>query len=154
MVTLEQLIKIKSFENDKQKAVVGLLYVAGQLKRHQENILSRQNLTYQQFNVLRILRGQQANPVSINLIKERLIEQTSDVSRIIERMNKAELISIKANKADKRVRDVMITQKGLDALAGVDKFAEEMTSTPVPLTTKELDDLNLYIAKILNKVIE
>ena len=154
MVTLEQLIKIKNFENDKQKAVVGLLYVAGQLKRHQENILSRQNLTYQQFNVLRILRGQQENPVSINLIKERLIEQTSDVSRIIERMNKAGLINIKANKADKRVRDVMITQKGLEALAGVDKFAEEMTSTPVPLTAKELDDLNLYIAKILNKVIE
>ncbi len=154
MVTLEQLIKIKGFESDKQKAVVGLLYVAGQLKRHQENILSRQNLTYQQFNVLRILRGQQSNPASINLIKERLIEQTSDVSRIIERMNKAGLISIKANKADKRVRDVLITQKGLDALSGIDKFTEEMTSTPIPLSTKELEELNLCIEKILNKVIE
>ena len=56
MVTLEQLIKIKGFESEKQKAVVGLMHVAGMVRKHQEKILGREGLTYQQFNILRILR--------------------------------------------------------------------------------------------------
>ena len=154
MVTLDQLIRIRSFQSEKNKLVVGLMYVAGLVKKHQEKILARENLTYQQFNVLRILRGQGMQPVSINLIKERMIDQTSDVSRITERMVKAGLISIKPNKADKRVRDVLITQKGLDALAGVDKFSEEMSESPIPLSNEEVQQMNLMLQKILNNLVE
>jgi len=154
MVTLDQLIKIRSFESDRNKLVVGLMYAAGLVRKHQEKILSRENLTYQQFNVLRILRGQNMQAVSINLIKERMIDQTSDVSRITDRMGKAGLITIKPNKNDKRVRDVLITQKGLDALAGIDKYAAEMSETPVPLTDAEVAQMNLLLQKIMDKLVE
>jgi MarR family multiple gene transcriptional regulator MgrA len=152
MFTLEELIRMKSFESDKQKAVVGLMYVAGLIKKHQEKILSRENLTYQQFNILRILRGQSGNAVSINLIKERMIDQTSDVSRITDRMGKAGLISVKPNKDDKRVRDVLITPKGLDAVTGIDKFFDEMCNAPIPLVDEDVKELNIMLEQILNRV--
>jgi len=153
MFTLEQLISMKSFDSQRQKAVVGLMYVAGLIKKHQEKVLSRENLTYQQFNILRILRGQNGKAVSINLIKERMIDQTSDVSRITDRMGKAGLISIKPNKDDKRVRDVLISQKGLDAITGIDRFFDEMCNAPIPLADNEVMELNIMLEQILNKVI-
>ena len=153
MVTLEQLIKIKSFESEKQKASVGLMYVAALIRKHQESILGREQLTYQQFNILRILRGQNMQAISINVIKERMVDQTSDVSRITDRMSKGGLITIKPNKNDKRVRDVVITKKGLDALAGIDKFASEMTEAPIPLPEEEVIELNKMIQKILDKIV-
>jgi MarR family multiple gene transcriptional regulator MgrA len=154
MVTLDQLIKIRSFQSEKNKLVVGLMYVAGLVKRHQENILSRENLTYQQFNVLRILRGQNNQAVSINVIKERMVDQTSDVSRITERLAKAGLITIKPNQNDKRVCDVLITKKGLDALAGIDRFSEEMNELPIPFSNDEAERMNLLLQQILDKLVE
>ena len=153
MVTLEQLIKIKSFESEKQKASVGLMYVAALIRKHQESILGREQLTYQQFNILRILRGQNMQAISINVIKERMVDQTSDVSRITDRMSKGGLITIKPNKNDKRVRDVVITKKGLDALAGIDKFSSEMTEAPISLPEEEVIELNKMIQKILDKIV-
>jgi MarR family multiple gene transcriptional regulator MgrA len=154
MVTLEQLIKIKSFESERQKAVVGLMHAGTLIRKHQEKILSRENLTYQQFNILRILRGQNSNVISLNIIKERMVDQTSDVSRIADRMGKAGLITVKPNKTDKRVRDVLITPKGLEALAGIDKFFDEMCNAPITLPDSEVAELNIMLEKILNTIVE
>ncbi len=154
MVTLEELIKIKGFESEEQKAVVGLMYVANLVRRHQEKILGRQSLTYQQFNILRILRGQYPNAISLNLIKGRMVEQTSDVSRLIDRMRKVGLITNKLNKEDKRVRDVLITAKGLTALDAIDKCSQEMYDDALPFKPGEAVQFNLQLQQIINALAE
>ena len=154
MVTLEELIKIKGFESEEQKAVVGLMYVANLVRRHQEKILERQSLTYQQFNILWILRGQYPNAISLNLIKGLMVEQTSDVSRLIDRMRKVGLITNKLNKEDKRVRDVLITAKGLTALDAIDKCSKEMYDDALPFKPGEAVQFNLQLQQIINALAE
>jgi DNA-binding MarR family transcriptional regulator len=64
------------------------LYVASAIQHNQQNFLKEYGLTSQQYNILRILRGQSTNKASINLLKERMIDKMSDVSRMIDRMVK------------------------------------------------------------------
>jgi len=74
--------------------------------------------------VLRILRGQYPNPATVNLIRERMLEKNSDVSRMVERLKKAELLERVTCEQDRRAVDVVITQKGLNLLQVIDADGE------------------------------
>lgn len=112
------------FKSDYHKLLVNLHFTYVYLSEPFHLQLKEHNLTGTQYNVLRILRGQKQNPASIGLIKERMIERNSDVSRVIERLLKKKLIEREENKLDRRQRDIIINQAGLDLLAIIDKTNE------------------------------
>ena len=117
MPSIETLIKQSKFRDEKHKAIISVLYTANALNNFHENYFSKYELTSQQYNALRILRGQHPKPATVNLIRERMMDKMSDASRIVERLRKAGFVERVASKRDRRAVDVLITQKGLDVLA-------------------------------------
>ena len=102
-------------------------------------------ITAQQFNVLRILRGQHPNPISTNEIRNRMLDRMPDTSRIVDRLHKQGLLERKTCKADKRLVDVCITEAGLKLLADIDKTIGDNIGKSLPGLTeaeaKTLSDL-------------
>ncbi len=113
---LEKEIFSKSFESYYNKAIINIVYTYGWINNHLKTELDKYNLTHQQFNILRILRGQHPNPATINLLKERMLDKMSDASRIVDRLVQKEFVNRCINKKDRRAADITITKKGLEIL--------------------------------------
>ena len=154
MPSIEQLIKQTKFRDEKHKAIISVLYTANALNSFHEKFFSQYKLTSQQYNALRILRGQHPKPATVNLIRERMMDKMSDASRIVERLRKAGFVERVVNKLDRRAVDVQITQKGLDVLAEIDAH-EEKTDIPTKfLTQKEAKELSRLIGKMIDALVE
>lgn len=149
MHSLEERIKQSKFTNEKHKTIVSILYTANLLTAHFEEAFRKYGITLQQFNVLRILRGQQPNPSTINLIRERMLDKMSDASRIVERLRKAELVERVPSKKDRRAVDVVITKKGLAVLAQLDKMQDALQKPLSELSDKDAKALNDLLEKIM-----
>lgn len=113
---IEERIKTSRFRDAWHKATINILFTNNWLSNVLEARAGKKNITLQQFNVLRILRGQYPNPASNAMIKERMINSTPDISRLVERIVSKGLVSRTKNKSDKRAVDLLITEKGLQLL--------------------------------------
>ncbi len=154
MPSIETLIKQSKFRDEKHKAIISVLYTANALNNFHENYFKKYELTSQQYNALRILRGQHPKPATVNLIRERMMDKMSDASRIVERLRKAGFVERVASKRDRRAVDVLITQKGLDVLAEIDKH-EEKTDMPTKyLSQDEAKELSRLIGKMIDALAE
>ena len=148
---IEKEIESK-FRNESHKSMVNLLYTGLVVQGFMNEYFKKQAISQQQYNVLRILRGQYPEAVNIGLIKERMLDQNSDASRIIERLKAKKLVSRKECKTDRRQKDVLITQKGLDLLAELDKFDMEFDKVFDSFDEKELKKLNKTLDKVRSEV--
>lgn len=146
-MTLEQEIKSK-FRNDRHKAVVNIMYTNNWLCSDQLRVLQTQNLTFQQFNVLRILRGQYPNIVRINDIIERMLDKMSNVSRLVDKLVEKRLVQRTTSPIDRRAVDVIITQAGLDFLAELDPKTNAWEDRLDTLSEDELKTLNNLLDKL------
>ncbi|WP_240619117.1 MarR family winged helix-turn-helix transcriptional regulator [Chitinophaga costaii] len=130
--------------------MVGLIFVGNWIVSKHQQFFKRFDITMQQYNILRILRGQHPGTANINLLKDRMLDKMSDVSRLVERLRKAELVDRKSCESDRRAVAVAITQKGLKLLDAIDEQFDElqldMTST---LSEKEALQLNKLLDKLL-----
>jgi DNA-binding MarR family transcriptional regulator len=99
---------------------VNILYTYGWLTNLLKQRLDNHDITLQQYNILRILRGQFPNPATVNLLRERMLDKMSDASRIVDRLYKKGLLSRSTNEKDRRAVDILITKKGLDLLKKLD----------------------------------
>ncbi|MFN8285600.1 MAG: MarR family winged helix-turn-helix transcriptional regulator [Chitinophagales bacterium] len=154
MAKLEELIKQTKFRSEKQKALISIMLVSNLLNNHHENFFKKFGLTLQQYNVLRILRGQFPNPCTVNLIRERMLDRMSDASRIVERLRKAGFVERVQSAKDRRAVDVVITRKGLNSLAQIDKYEEEMQKPVELLAEKDAKQLSELLQKMLDKMTE
>ena len=117
----EEIHQIK-FRNGYHKLAVNIIYTHGWLMARQSELFSKYEITGNQFNILRILRGQHPNPATINLLKERMLDKMSDTSRLVERLRLKGLVKREHSKEDRRRVDVMITDKGMKLLKEMDKL--------------------------------
>jgi DNA-binding MarR family transcriptional regulator len=118
---LEEEISSHKFSSNYHRATVNILYTYGWLTNVLRQRLDNHDITLQQYNILRILRGQFPNPATVNLLRERMLDKMSDASRIVERLYKKGLLSRSTNEKDRRAVDIFITQKGLDLLKELDQ---------------------------------
>ncbi len=144
---LEKEISQKNFRSEQQKAMINLIYTY-----HWINNIARQDfiafdITMQQFNILRILRGQYPNPSSINLLRERMLDKMCDASRMVDRLKQKELIERCVNKKDKRSVDIVISQKGLDLLSKIDQEID-MDRAISKLSDEDAKTLNTILDKM------
>lgn len=135
------------FKDERHKLMVNIHLTYSRLGERFQAIMKQHGLTSTQFNVLRILRGQNQKAVSIGLIKERMIDRNSDVSRIIDRLLKKGLIERKENDLDRRQKDVLISDAGLNLLARVDNSREVHGDLFCHLSDEEVDQLNELLDK-------
>jgi DNA-binding MarR family transcriptional regulator len=102
----------------------------------------------QQYNILRILRGQHPQPATINLLKERMLDKMSDASRIVERLVQKGLVSRCTNERDRRAVDIMINDKGLEILKTLDLELNINNILKNNLSDEEAVQLNILLDKM------
>lgn len=135
------------FKNEYHKLLVNIHLTSFRLNETVQAEMKKHDLTSTQFNVLRILRGQNGKAVSIGLIKERMIERSSDVSRIIDRLLIKGLIKRKENEKDRRQKDVQISDKGMQVLSELDHIEEIIQKRLEHLSLEEVTQLNKLLDK-------
>ncbi len=146
-VRLEDEIKQKAFRNPYQKLIVNILYTGGWMNLIQSGHLKSFGLSLPQYNVLRILRGQYPNPCSINLIIDRMLDKASNASRIVDKLVIKKLAERNTCEKDRRAVDVVITKKGLDLLADIDKRQDNWEEQFHGITGKQAEKLNELLDK-------
>jgi DNA-binding MarR family transcriptional regulator len=145
---LEEEIGQKRFRSGKQRALINIIYTNNFLINRMNSVFKEFDITRQQFNVLRILRGEYPEPVSINTIKERMLDKMSDASRIVERLRVKGLLERVTCADDRRAVDVKITDKGLTLLENSDPSIEQFDNLLNGLSDQETEDLNKLLDKI------
>jgi MarR family 2-MHQ and catechol resistance regulon transcriptional repressor len=141
-------IRQEKFRNERHKAMVNILFTYGWVVERLKNFVSAEDITHQQYNILRILRGSHPTPISTLQIRERMIDKMSDTSRLVDRLLSKGLAKKVICKKDRRLVDVNITDKGLKLLQKLDESQDEMDSILSNLTEKEATSLS----KLLDKV--
>jgi DNA-binding MarR family transcriptional regulator len=144
---IEEEIKQPKFRNMHHKVAVNLLYTASWLGEKNKNFFKDFGITTQQFNILRILRGQHPNKISGAEIKDRMLDKNSDVSRLIDRLIAKELVTKSQCPNDKRAADVMITDGGLELLKKIDALMDQADVTAFNLTKEEASQLSDLLDK-------
>lgn len=113
---IEDEIKQLVFHDDFQKACINLIYTAGWLEVRQAAAFKPFGLTLPQFNILRILRGQHPRPATVALLIDRMLDKTSNASRIVDRLVEKQLVTRRVCPANRRAVDIRITDTGLALL--------------------------------------
>lgn len=145
---IEDEIKQPRFRDVYQKVAVNLLFTSNWLAARHQEYFKPFGITTQQFNILRILRGQHPNAISGVEIKARMLDRNSDISRLLERLVKKDLVTKCQSENDKRAANVSITQKGLDLLQGIDdKFVSREKESLKGLTEEEAAQLSALLDK-------
>lgn len=144
---LDKAIRQKEFQNEYQKAISNIIYTNNYLIGKMNLVFKQYTITRQQFNVLRILRGQKPDPATMNLIKERMLDKMSDASRIVERLKKKKLIKKTRNSIDKRIASIIISKKGLELLKTMDTESEKFNKL-IALSKGEVLNLNKLLDKL------
>lgn len=145
---LEDEIHQKKFSSDSQKLTINLIYTNNWLTSRHAEYFKNSDITIQQYNVLRILRGQFPNPSSVKLIKERMLDKMSDASRIIDKLKIKKLVVRKECPNDRRSVDILITEKGLELLKSLDTVDEAPKEIFKSLTISEIKTLNDLLDKL------
>jgi DNA-binding MarR family transcriptional regulator len=148
---IEEEIKGR-FRNEYHKGLINLTYTVKQLSYEFYQSLKVYGISEQQYNVLRILRGFRSEaPLSINFIKERMLDRDSDVSRIIDRLNEKGFLTKHENPNDRRHKMVEITEKGLELLDKMYNCELKIDTLLNNLTLDEVNELNRLLDKIRQK---
>ena len=142
---IEKDINQYHFTSEGQKAIINLVYTSNWVTEHIKTVLDDQDITLQQFNLLRILRGSDPQPLSTLTIRERMLDKMSDTSRIVDRLVIKGLAAKKVCSTDKRLVDVNITEDGKKLLETIDSKQAAMTSITKNLSDAELKQLNTLL---------
>jgi DNA-binding MarR family transcriptional regulator len=144
---LEDEIKQKEFKNEYQKSIVNIIYTFNWIESKFKDFFKTFDLTHQQFNILRILRGQHPQPCTINLLKDRMLDKMCDASRIVERLRVKSLLERRPSPHDRRSVDIIISDKGLKLLELIDNNIEPIHNTFGSLSQEEVKKLNDLLDK-------
>ncbi len=148
MMGIEKDIQQAKFRNSRQKASINLIYTFAWLKDKTKIIFDTEEITAQQFNILRILRGSFPQPLSTLQIRERMLEKMSDTSRIVDRLIAKGLVKKIICKNDRRLVDVIITDKGKKMLERLDARQDEIDGVLSNLSEKDANILSDLLDKI------
>lgn len=146
-MSIEKDIQQQAFRNEHQKATVNIIFSANWLHEKIKDFLEVEDITPQQYNILRILRGNK-QPMSTLQIRERMLDKMSDTSRIVERILKKGLVEKKVCSSDKRLVDVNISKKGIAVLESLDKKNQALDSILRGLSAEEAAVLNKLLDKM------
>ncbi len=146
-MTLENDINQHTFRSEHQKSVINMIYTFNWMNAKLDTIFDPFDITQQQFNILRILRGA-GKPLSTLQIRQRMLDKMSDTSRIVDRLIKKNMVKKSICKEDRRLVDVSITDKGRKLLEKIDLLEKEMDAVFINLTIAEARQLNELLDKV------
>lgn len=145
---IENDIQQAKFRNPHQKAAINLIYTLSWMREKTKCIFEAEDITPQQFNILRILRGSFPEPLSTLQIRERMLEKMSDTSRIVDRLIAKGLVKKITCKKDRRLVDVIITDKGKKLLERLDARQDDIDGVLSNLSEKDANILSELLDRI------
>lgn len=145
---IEEEIKQKKFSSETHKLIINLFYTNSWLTNLHAQFLKPFGITSQQYNILRILRGQHPNTATINLLQERMIDRMSNASRLVEKLRVKGLVGRCVSKDDRRAVDVVITEKGLNVLKEIDLLYSGFETKLQTIDNAEMKTLNDLLDKL------
>ena len=145
---LEEEIKQLKFKTEYHKLMVNILFTGNWAYNFNKKFLKSYGLSPEQFNVLRILRGQRPKPSTINLLNERMLDKMSNVSRLVEKLRLKELVERTECCEDRRQVDIVITNKGMQLLSDIDKKISILEQRFEVLSPEEAETLNTLLDKL------
>jgi DNA-binding MarR family transcriptional regulator len=148
-MSINKDINQRKFRNEHQKAMINLIFSYNWLMENTRKHLDQYDLTNQQFNILRILRGA-GDPLSTLQIRQRMLDKMSDTSRIVDRLVKKELVQKVICPGDRRLVDVTITDKGMELLRILDEHENEWEEVLKNIDETEATYLNTLLDKLRN----
>ena len=139
------------FRNERHKGLINLFFTEKQLTYSFLQFLKKHGLTEPQYNILKVLMGfRSGGPSSIGFLKDRMLDRSSDVSRLIDKLYDLGLVDRKENSTDRRQKDVIITDKGIQLLSRMRDCEKKADTLLQNLTDKEVIELNRILDKIRN----
>lgn len=145
---IEEVIKSNVLLDDAKKVILNFTYTQNVIGDKFNKIIKPYDISREQYNVLRILRGQKGNPVNMCAIQERMLAKNSNTTRLIDKLLLKDFVTRKVCPENKRKMEILITQKGLDILTELDPVViEHEKYFAKNLSNKELIQLNHLLEK-------
>jgi DNA-binding MarR family transcriptional regulator len=149
MKELEDIIKSSSKLPLSRKTILNVFITNTQLKDEMQLVLKPFDLSLEQFNVLRILRGQKGNAVNLQDIQERMISKMSNTTRLVDKLILKNYVERNICEKNRRKVEIFITKKGLELLLQLDNLIDKREYR----LTSKLSDLELeQLNHLLNKL--
>ncbi|RKT00409.1 MarR family winged helix-turn-helix transcriptional regulator [Flavobacterium sp. 123] len=149
---IEDVLKSTVPMDNSKKIILNILYTQNVITENFNEILKPYDISGEQYNVLRILRGQKGNPANMCVIQERMLAKTSNTTRLVDKLLLKELVTRKVCPENRRKIEVMITQKGLDVLKELDpKVSAHEASFSKNLNADEIELLSQLLEKYRNQ---
>jgi len=145
---IEKDINQPNFLSSRHKAMVNILYTYGWVIEQIKTFLAREDITHQQFNILRILRGSHPRPLSTLQIRERMLDKMSDTSRIVDRLVVKGFVKKNTCATDKRLVDVTITDRGQKLLKKIDAESNYVDRIMDGLSEKDAEMLSNLLDRL------
>ena len=139
---LEEEIAQQKFAGEQQKAMINLLFTYHWAVSKMKSDFKPYDITMQQFNILRILRGQMPNPCTVNILKERMLDKMSNASRLVDKLLEKKLVLRRECPKDRRAVDILILPAGLDLVSQVDQVQQDWGKHFDALGVKKLEEMN------------
>jgi DNA-binding MarR family transcriptional regulator len=146
---LEEEIKYKKFSNEFFKLDVNILFTSSWIQAQNTRYLKRYGISQQQYNVLRILRGQRPNMVMLSQITERMIDRMSNATRLVEKLRLKGYVTREVNPKNRRQVDISITSDGLNLLTELDaSWTDFVVSRFKNITEEDARQVNELLDRI------
>ncbi len=142
MITIEEAIKQKKFSSELHKLVVNILYTSSWVERLHQRFFKQHGITAQQYNVLRILRGQYPNAASVGIVLDRMIDKSSNITRLVDKLVAKKYVTRTENPENRRMQQLLITSAGLQLLATLDPLIDTQFNISEKITEEEAEKLN------------
>jgi DNA-binding MarR family transcriptional regulator len=145
---IEDIIKSNAILDDAKKVILNLMYTQNVIGDKFSELLKPYDISGEQYNVLRILRGQKGTPANMSLIQERMIAKNSNTTRLIDKLLIKELVTREVCPQNRRKMEILITSKGLKLLTELDpKVTAHEQLFITNLTNEEALELNRLLEK-------
>ena len=147
-MNLEEAIKQEKFKSEHEKADINLIFTSNWMNARISRLIKPYDISQQQFNILRILRGQKGKPAPLKLITERMLDKMSNTSRLVDKMLAKGLLEREICPDNRRQVNILLTKKGLELCNDVSKMVDKERKSSAKITEEEARELNRILDKL------
>ncbi len=145
---LEQEIKqLKPFRSSLEKSLVNIIYTNNAINMVQNKKIKQYGVSLEQYNVLRILKGQNNKPLTINGIIDRMLDKMSNASRLVDKLYLKGLVERRQKEGNRRACDVTLTNKGKELLEKLNVEMAHVDGETYGISNEEFETLNVLLDK-------
>jgi DNA-binding MarR family transcriptional regulator len=144
---IEDEIKQKKFRSEYHKLLINLIFTTNWLNNMQQRFFKPYGITAQQYNVLRILKGQYPGPASVGMVQERMLDRSSNITRLVDKLIEKKLVSRCENPQNRRMQELRITEKGISFVDEImnqqndEQFFSKITEEEARKMNETLDNM-------------